>query len=91
MFNTSINNSDSAKPEVVNTSEGCAAIKRNLDRLIKQQKTRNETKRKCKDLLLWRNTRYQYRREAKWDLRVLVGKLTMSQQCALTSKMLRAT
>lgn len=107
LFNTSISKlqggtecpfskfTDSAKSEAVDTSEGWAAIKRNLDRLRKEQKTWNATKRKCKVLFLWRNTRSQYRLGAKsqgssfakWDLTVLAEKLTVSQQRALTSKM----
>lgn len=106
LFNTSINNlqgetectfckfTDNTKWEVVDVSEGCAAIKRNLDRLRKEQKTWNATKGKCKVLYLWRNTKHQYglgakslgSSFAKWDLRVLVDKLTVSQQCALTAK-----
>lgn len=51
LFSTSITNlqretkctfskfTDSAKPDVVHTSEGCAATKRNLDRPRKEQKT----------------------------------------------------
>lgn len=85
--------SDSAKPEVVDISKGYAAIKRNLDRLRQEQKIWSAIKRKCEVLFLWRNTRHQCGMGAKsqgssfakWDLTILVDKLTL--HCALTPQM----
>ncbi|GAB0190318.1 mitochondrial enolase superfamily member 1 [Grus japonensis] len=82
---------------VADTLESCAAIQRYLDRMEKWA-DRNVTefnKGKCKVLHLGRNNpRHQYMLGAtqleisfaEKDLGFLVDKLTMSQQCALETK-----
>jgi len=81
----------------VDTPEGCAAIQRDLDRL-ESWAERNLMKfnnSKHRVLHMWRNNpMHQYRlrtdrlesSSVESDLRVLVDKVTMRQQCALVAK-----
>ncbi|GAB0179989.1 mitochondrial enolase superfamily member 1 [Grus japonensis] len=83
---------------VANTTEGCATIQRDLDRLEKwvEKNKMKFNKGKCRALHIGRNnTKHQYRlgvdllgsSAAEKDLGVLMdNKLSMSQQCALVAK-----
>lgn len=87
----------SAREEVTDIPEGCAATQRNLGRLEKwaDKNFMKITKGKCQILPLRNNFMYQYMRGAthlessfaEKDLEILVStRLNMSQQCALVAK-----